>query len=139
MGSRGAPNGPRGRASPSKADRLSPIKNDRLSPTKNDRLSPTKNDRLSPTKNDRSSPTKNDRSTPVRNGILNPLKDEKPLHKSESIPSMGTPGSDFRGDAYNGPSRVSFRSEEALKDKEYNNDYAKGKFTGKVTLKSSFG
>lgn len=125
MGSRGIlnGNGPKGRNSPTKNDRLSPIKNDRLSPTKNDRLSPTKFDRLSP----------------VKNGRLSPLTNENEIHKSSSVPSMGTPGSELRMDGFNGASRVSLRSEDATRVKKFNNDYSKGKFTGRSTLKNPFG
>ena len=104
------------------------------------RNSPTKNDRLSPTKNDRLSPTKSDRLSPIKNGRLSPIKDEnKEIHKSSSYPTMGTPGSEYRMDGFNGASRISLRSEDAAREKKYNNDYSKGKFTGRSTLKNPFG
>lgn len=80
------------------------------------------------------------RASPLKNDRLSPLKDDKFLDKSDSIPSMGDDRSESRPDPNNGSSRNSLRSEEASRgDKKYNNDYSKGKFTGRITLKNPFG
>ena len=81
----------------------------------------------------RASPTKSDR--------LSPMKDEKLLDKSDSNNSMEINRSEYRPEPDSRIiSRNSLRSEDASRNGDkYNNDYSKGKFTGRITLKNPFG
>ena len=69
-----------------------------------------------------------------------PIKDVKLLEETDSANSMDIDRSESRPYPDNGVSRNSLRSEETSRNNQkYNNDYSKGKFTGRITLKNPFG